>query len=550
MGFGSGRDGIIDKATDQFGNVYILANNGAGLANVDGHYGIGSKDLISLASWDCGGNFRWMKTYGGGSFATLLKGLSLGTDTVGNVYVSGYLTYTTLADSVYFDTDTVLTNATGQRFFMIKYSTAGNMLWFGLPITGPNLSDAKFFEMAVAPSGAIYQLAQLTPGSYGNNSFSIATRGFYVIRYDANGTYQAVTKLDMQTLTPLPGHTGSYFSFVRDHRSGRYYIAGSYNASSMSSNFTVGTMQIVTADTFNYWPMYVAAFDASGNSLWVKQGNSGITGWATLAPVDTNGNIYVGGLSHTGNTFAGHSIVNAWGWSSVNYIVSLDSSGNKRWGTNARLQPTCTYPSNYYDITCLNDTVAFVATNNGNLQWGTLGFAVSTQSAQGYLARFNATTGSILTLDSIIADELSEPTAVVMDRKGNIFTGGEFRTTVTLAGNQVSIIDTILYAVDWFVAKYGRNDTCSRKITSIAQVSEDVPLIIFPNPADDLIRIRTVGGKFDAEVFNVTGATVARTRVSDSHASIDVSMLSAGVYVLRLRDMQGKHYYGRFVKNR
>jgi len=549
MGTAGAADAVADKATDQYGNIYILANNRMAVADIDGHMGIGSKDRITLSSWDCGGNFRWLKTYGGGGYATTLKGLSLGTDSTGNVYVSGYVASTIATDSIYFDSDTLLTGSNMQRFFVIKYSTTGNLKWFSIPIEGPNMSDSKFFEMSVAPSGSFYQLAQLTSGTYGNSSFSIANRGFYVINYDSNGMYQAVTSLSMQTSKPLIGYPGTYFSFVRDHRNGRYYISGSYNAMYMGSQFSIGNTQIVTADTVNNLPLYAAAFSASGGNLWVKQGNSNINGRATVSPVDAKGNIYIGGLSHTGNTFFGHSIVNSSGWSSVNFIVAVDTNGNKIWGSNASLLPTCTYPSNEHDITCLNDTVAFVAMNNGQMQWGGLLQTITGQTAQGFLARFNATTGAIYTLDSITADDLSEPTAVVMDKKGNIFTAGQFRNTITLGNSSASIIDTILYATDWFVAKYGRNDTCkTREVTTVSNLRYDAPIVLFPNPATDVIYLQNQTENFSATIFNLTGARILQTTLSASQQKINITTLSPGIYILRLSGKTGKHFYSRFVK--
>ncbi|HRO42528.1 MAG TPA: T9SS type A sorting domain-containing protein [Flavipsychrobacter sp.] len=543
------QDAVIDKATDRYGNVYILADNRRGLVNIDGHHSIGSNDKISLASWDCSGNFRWMKNYGGGGFATYLKGLSLGTDSIGNVYVSGQISITMLTDTIYFDSDTLLTNATSQRFFVIKYNTTGNMKWLDVPITTQSQSGVKLFEMEIAPSGHIYHLAQLAPGTYHNNSYSIQSSGYYVVQYDPNGLFQTVTKLDVQTSKALGGYPGNYFSFVRDHRNGRYYLSGSYNATTLGTNFMIGSTQIVTSDSFNYWPMYVAGFNAAGNSLWVKQGNSNITGWATLAPPDSKGNIYIGGLSHTGNSFIGHNITNGWGWSSVNYIIAADSNGNTIWGTNAWLLPTCTYPSNYYDITCTKDTVAFVATNNGQLKWGGLGLTITTQSAQGFLARFNATNGSILTLDSISSNELSEPTAVVMDDNANVFTSGLFRTSIKVGNHSAAVTDTILYACDWFVVKYGRNDTCKEEIrTTVNKSVREIPLVLFPNPAHDVIYFDNVGESYSVEIFSLTGVRMLQTTISAAQMKVNITQLRAGIYIIQLTNSKGKQHYTRFVK--
>lgn len=76
---------VIDMATDQNGNMYVLAKNGgSGIANVDGHTGISLYDRLSLASWNCNGEFRWMKTIGSNPGAV---GEAIHVDTLGGIYI-------------------------------------------------------------------------------------------------------------------------------------------------------------------------------------------------------------------------------------------------------------------------------------------------------------------------------------------------------------------------------------------------------------------------------------------------------------------------------
>ena len=82
---------VVDMATDPNGNVYVLAQNALSLSNVDGQPGISTYDLLTLASWDCDGSFRWAKNFG---TAGVLIGNAVGTDSLGGVYVSGQATST------------------------------------------------------------------------------------------------------------------------------------------------------------------------------------------------------------------------------------------------------------------------------------------------------------------------------------------------------------------------------------------------------------------------------------------------------------------------
>ena len=61
---------VLDMATDPNGNVYVLGrNSGKTLPDVDGHAGLSTHDDVTVASWDCNGHFRWMKSFFGGGCA-------------------------------------------------------------------------------------------------------------------------------------------------------------------------------------------------------------------------------------------------------------------------------------------------------------------------------------------------------------------------------------------------------------------------------------------------------------------------------------------------
>src|SRR5690554_5209873 len=88
---------VIGMVTDQNNNVYVLATHIKGYRqpDVDGHLGMTGHDQLLLVSWDCAGEFRWMKSFGTGNdlFPNLdggrVIGSSLGIDSLGGIYVSG-----------------------------------------------------------------------------------------------------------------------------------------------------------------------------------------------------------------------------------------------------------------------------------------------------------------------------------------------------------------------------------------------------------------------------------------------------------------------------
>lgn len=69
---------------------------------------------------------------------------------------------------------------------------------------------------------------------------------------------------------------------------------------------------------------------------------------------------------------------------------------------------------------------------------------------------------------------------------------------------------------------------------------------IYPNPAKDFIRIEmTSGGIFDADILDINGKTVIKTKVEGG--IINVSELPQGIYLLHI-NQNGKLYSTRFVK--
>src|SRR5580700_10448212 len=67
--YGAGVDEtVVDMATDQHGNIYVVSTVLQTALNVDGHSitGYGGQDIL-ISSFKCDGTFRWAKDIGGSS---------------------------------------------------------------------------------------------------------------------------------------------------------------------------------------------------------------------------------------------------------------------------------------------------------------------------------------------------------------------------------------------------------------------------------------------------------------------------------------------------
>lgn len=443
---------VIDMATDKKGNLYVLAKV-YGNAYVNGQIGIGNFDRVVVASWSCNGNFRWRKILGSGSLAT---GESLRTDTLDGVYITGamYSSYGAVGGPGYFDADSVL-NFNNKNMFLLKYDTSGILKWLRMPepdTVSVGNPMAAAHDMDVAPNGDIYLYCQLKPGTYDNGAFSVTARKLYVLKYNAGGIFQSVTPLN---ITATGGSTGNGFPnpsaahFKRDHINGRYYLCGRYE--SAFGNMSMGSTAVTK-------PAYLGSFDNNGNNLWVKQSNGNTLNGGMIssrAATDADENIYIGGITYSGDGWNGYTFTNDSFTTLTNscpFVVKMDKNGNNIWATNAQSAGA----NNYAGITLANNTIACTGPYV-KLSWG--GYTVAQPGTgspltDNFLVRINATSGTVIGMDSLKSslglDENAN--AIASDKNGNFYVGGRFQYDLYVASNTLTSVGGDF---DWFVAKYG-----------------------------------------------------------------------------------------------
>ena len=87
-------------------------------------------------------------------------------------------------------------------------------------------------------------------------------------------------------------------------------------------------------------------------------------------------------------------------------------------------------------------------------------------------------------------------------------------------------------------------------------IADDAALTVYPNPAGDLLHIELTNGVgiasvalYDLQGRMVTGAGAhAGTPQQDGTATVNLRSVPAGVYLLRVRDAEGKEYMRKIVK--
>jgi len=438
-----GDDNLSDMVTDRWGNIYVLAES-YGKVNIDGHIAApDSNAKRTLSSWDCYGNFRWMKVYYGDSGAGVYS--QLGIDSNGNVYLGGIFSIPQPGAIFHLDADTAFMGVISNRHFIIKYDSAGAMQWLKTPIN--NWTEGIWMNMSVTEGGDIYNYVHLASGAHEGGAYALNTNSYCVVKYNTSGTFQAITLLDMKSVLNSSAQYSYFSHFTRDHGTGRYYVTGS-NLDFSADSLTIGTTPILTSvsTTQTKYRLFAAAFSAGGNSLWVKTGDTGRNGELYTPVFDEDGNVYMSGYSDTGNVFDGNIPLD------FSFIISLDSNGNKLW-----LQKPANHAGGAFaPLVYRNGVILFVGGYTTALQWGNFSFQGGSFSQKGFVGAMNAGSGNVLQLDSIAGGKWARTYSYMLaaDDNGNIFVGGELGDSLYFGNDVLAKIDTSYADNDWYAAKF------------------------------------------------------------------------------------------------
>ncbi|MBL7717793.1 MAG: T9SS type A sorting domain-containing protein [Flavipsychrobacter sp.] len=438
---------VLDIATDKWGNCYFLGITFQSGMNVDGNYlnGFGSKDIV-LASFSCDGSYRWAKVFG-----TSVNGdefRHIATDTIGGVYIAGYMGIYINNYTAHIDTDTSITN-TNKSMMLVKFDTAGVYQWLRMPqadtVSAGAYSTTGPLGLDVDGAGNIYMLSLLPSGAYADGAYVAASSGIHILRYNAQGVFQSGFQMDMNAT----GMALLNLRFKKDHANGRIYVGGNIP---FTATVTIGGNNIPNS-------MYAAAFSSQGQHLWTQQSSvNGNSGFYSKPAIDDSGYVYLSGISSHGDTFAGYNVVNTLTTitHALPFVVKLDSLGSIKWANNASVKDFTTG-----DAMTLrsNDEIVVTGSFGEMLNWNGyngphLGQGLN-PGGDLYLTRINAHTGAIIKNDSLASGSgTSEyPTALATSSDGGIILGGRFPGTL-FAGTA----DTLYMMggeTDFFIAKYG-----------------------------------------------------------------------------------------------
>ncbi len=535
-GTGGPDETVVGMATDPKGNIYVLSKVLNTSLNVDSHAitGWGNQDIL-LSSFKCDGTYRWSKDIGTNSDDVPV---AIRTDSLGGVYISGSLVAGSITRHI--DVDTTWSSASYQSIFLMKYDTAGNYKWFVYPqpdtLTAFDVAFHPYTDiedMDIDGGGNIYLLCNLEPGVYANGSFVATSVGYYILKYDKSGNFIIGNQMQIT-------YTGSYSNLLmkKDFQNGRYYITGTLN----SGTLNMGTIPI------NH-PMFIGCFNNSGTLLWQKQDTDPIAEGSTFGrpAIDWQHNIYLGGRASPTDTFNGYALIN--GGSGTVVAFKLDTNGNNIWAKNGT-----TNAVSFCNSVILNGPEAVIAGQYpGLLKWTGYPDSLNLATGSGYhifITRFNSTTGAVIGIDGLSSTSGTncDATALTSDKFGNFYVGGDFASSITVAG---TTLNSIGGGSDFFIAKYGTAN-CTGAITLETPPEPGkfsiTGIHVFPNPATDELNITGVPQATSYRLLSITGTTQMQGPLQEGSNSLPVQRLATGIYLLEMTGADGARSIVRVVK--
>jgi Secretion system C-terminal sorting domain/PKD domain len=459
-GLYSSPEKVSSMAVDPEGNIFSLAPVGISSLQVDGlpkqsysaFAGDGSASIdYMISSFACDGTLRWAKVLGSPS-DDYFKDVR--TDAAGNVYTSGYVVNTSAPEysGIHFDEDQVVEfegwGTNSQSLYLVKYNNDGELQWVRTPQPGDidfavSISQNRNFGVEVDPQGNSYWLCQLSAGTFCDGAYVNNTANtVHMLKYDTDGNFVEGHSVEFE----ITVGNSLNFKMVRNHNTGVIYIAG-FRFTFEESDYVKADGQTVTHS------MYLAAFNSSGEALWLKENTSTTMSGHGFDDItlDNEGNIYLTGGSMGNDSFGDVSFTTT-GLQMYPIAYKLDAEGNTIWGTHGDAEAAVAALA-----IAVNGDEVLVTGGGAGVTWD--GYSIPIVPNQGYdifIYKCNKATGQITGLQQIASDFNSwDYGTALMVGNGSLYLGAQFKYHLTLDDNDIYCNGE---QSDFLVAKYGTDE--------------------------------------------------------------------------------------------
>jgi PKD repeat protein len=368
----------------------------------------------------------WSKAIGGTDSDSAY---AVASDAAGNVYVAGRFHTTMTIGTIR------LTSAGLADAFLVKYSSTGAVSWArGMG----GAADDSIEGIAIDPvSGDV-----LVAGRFGGTASFGGTPSFV-----ANGTSDMV-------VARYNGATGAHvwskqFGGAYDDSAdaiavdgaGNIYVTGYFKGTISFGGAPLSTPYDTDLDVF------IAKLDGAGNHVWSKNfTNTGNDRGYSIA-TDPQGDVVISGWFSNGINFGGTQLFSYNGLSDA-FVAKFTSAGTHMW--SRQFGSTNDEEAGYGVAMDANGNVVLGGYAIAGVDFGG-GVLPTFGNADGFVAKYAATTGAHLWSRRVGGGGDDYVNAVTVDGSGNVVIGGSFQLSGSFGGATPIVAAG---ASDAFVAKY------------------------------------------------------------------------------------------------
>ncbi|MBP7810297.1 MAG: SBBP repeat-containing protein [Bacteroidia bacterium] len=528
---GSSDEYVKSVAVDATGNVYT---SGYFKGTTDFNPGTGTFTLTSAGNYDifvskldAAGNFIWAKKMGGTQDDMVFE---MAIDATGNVYTTG--SFNVSAD---FDPGVgsfSLTSSGSRDVFISKLDAAGNFVW--AKQIGA-IADDLGYNIAVDGSGNVYTCGyfigavDFDPGAASFSLTAIGSNDIFISKLDAAGNFVWAKNMGSTV--------GDVATCLTLDASGNIYTSG-YFQGTADFDPGVGTYTLVATAMQD---VFVSKLDAAGNFVWARKMGGGGADVANDIAVDASGNVLTSGYFQNAVDFdpgAGTFTIAVAGADDA-FISKLDASGNFVW---AKSLGGSGYEGCYGITTNVTGDIYTTGYFQGSADFDPSAGSFSLTAVTGpgsndiFVSKLDAS-GNFVWAKGLGGGSNDISYDIECDATGDIYIPGGFATTADFDPN-AGVFNLITSGlVDGYVVKLGALGT------SINETNGNITAVVYPNPTNSTLNIKTEETIESVTVYNLLGAVV----LEEKNNSFSVEQLPAGVYTLQIKTANGIGTV-RFVK--
>jgi hypothetical protein len=415
--------------------------------------------------------------------------------------------------------------------FVSRFDSSGILLWS--TYLGGSWRD-EVTALCSDDAGNLY----LT--GYTQSSDNISTPGAYNPNY--NGSK------DVFLIKMTAGGSvlwGTYFGEANDDEATGCAVRNGKVALTGITNSTTGIATQGTHQTLLKGPrdIFVALFDTDGQLNWATYYGGTSTEDGGGVAIDSLGAIYASGttFSSDGISTTGAFQTNFSGGSIDAFLVKFSAQGHREWGTYFGGQ------GNDEALYCHVDPF-------GDIYFGGTTGSSSGIASPGAYKNFKGTSNLPINNDAFLAkfrangtriwstyyggEEYETSHSVSTDTAGNIFLAGYTRSAMLIASEFFSHQKQLSGNSDAFLIRFNNHDVPLPEIPSSVGNAPVNQLIIYPNPADHSICLKTENtDNLEVKVLDASGRIVEQYHFEGSrNVTIPTAHFSNGVYVMYIKN--------------